>query len=207
MKNLNRSTIEVVATAVEKDTLSLKKLLLRNGVNAISSTKDQLQKIVTSALQESDTFRKEFRDWVVERSGITNYVNADGNPITDLFGLPFSSGAAAGVAATAGANSGSSTTTTTPPPAQQSGGGFFSGVTLNSLLDFAKNGLNNYTSIVTSKNDKAMVDAAIEKERLNQATTETTTTNQGKSKTALYVVGGILGVAVIGYAIYHFTKK
>lgn len=206
MENL-QSTIEVIATAVEKDTDSLKQLLIRNGVMAANATKDQLQGMLTSALQTSETFRNEFRNWVIARSGVGSYLNADGadptvNPFASLFPGPagaVATGVNMGLGIQAGETPAAATTAT--------GGGFFSGVTLNSLLDFAKTGLNNYTDIVKSKTDKAIVDAAVEKERLNQATSGTSISSDGTGKKWLYVVLGIMAVAGIAGGIYYYNKK
>lgn len=191
------STVLVIANAIENDTDSLRALLLRNGalVTPVTS-KGELQKIVTSSLKGSATFRKEFSNWVAERSGI-GYSNAAGDVVLGLPGI----GGMVNIPTTA------QTVNTKPAEAPKSQG-FWSNVSLNSLLDFAKDGMNNYVDVVKSSTDKAIVDSALERERLALQTGGSYNVKPAnQSNTTLYVVLGLLAVAGIGTAIYFATKK
>lgn len=191
--------IQVIAFAVERDSSSLSDLLRRNGaLIPPGTTKLQLQKIVTQSLMDSETFRREFKNWVLQRSGLKQFSNAAGSTIEFLPGL--------GGIASAATSASSSTTATTPPAtaAAAVNSSFWSGVTLNGLLDFASTNYNNYASVVKSQADKSIVDSAIERERLSQ---ETGAGASGGTSKAVWVIVGILAVAGIGTAIYFATKK
>lgn len=192
--------IQVIAFAVERDSSSLSDLLRRNGaLIPTGTTRDQLQKIVTQGLMDSETFRKEFKNWVLERSGLKQYSNATGDAIQLLPGLGGISSAA---------SSASSSTTPAAPPATAAAAvnnSFWSGITLNGLLDFASTNYNNYASVVKSQADKSIVDSAIERERLSQET-GAGNSSQGTSK-AVWIVVGLLAVAGIVTAIYFAKKK
>ena len=218
MNKTTTSAVQVIAYAIEKDTNSLKELLNRNGITVNNNTsKDELQFIVTTALANSPTFQNEFKKWVMLRTNLTDYANSDG-PLDGGVGYQFGQSGAlvttnSNTAQTFGGlsfsspNSPASTPTNSTTTAPKTG--FWSGVSLNSILDFAKDGMNNFVTLQQSKNDKAIVDSALEKERLVAQTKPLLTSNSSYNNTVLYVVLTVIGIGAIvgGVMYYNKTKK
>lgn len=185
------STVQVIAFAIERDTESLRDLLRKNGIDAAGMSKDDLQRVVTTALTDSVTFRREFTKWVMDRHGYT-YTNATG-PTTDFGMLGM------------GTNQSAASQIMQPiPPAAP----VKSGLSVSTILDFVTNNFNTYASVMQSQTDKAVVQAAIERDRLAQATSSNGGSGSSqKSNTVLYVVLAIAALAGIGATIYYMNKK
>jgi subtilase family serine protease len=97
------------------------------------------------------------------------------------------------------------TTTTTLPTTTNSStkdGGFWN-VDLNTLLDFAKDGINNYAIIVKSKSDEAVMANAVALEQEKGTSFKPTDTSNSKTK---YVILGVAAIAIVGLSIWYFKK-
>ena len=209
IKNNLGSVVKVMNYAIKKEKSSLIELLRKNGAEIKSEIDNSaLRKILISALRESETFRIEFRNWVIEKSGLNRnerakkelanlpklpkkFTNANGfvNPGFDFDENFFSQNS------TTSTNQTSNTTPTND-------GGFWN-VDLNTLLDFAKDGINNYAIIVKSKSDEAVMSNAVALEQEKENSFNPTDTSNSKTK---YIVLGIVAIAVIGLSIWYFNK-
>ena len=209
IKNNLGSVVKVMNYAIKKEKSSLIELLRKNGAEIKSEIDNSaLRKILISALRESETFRIEFRNWVIEKSGLNRnerakkelanlsklpkkFTNANGfvNPGFDFDENFFSQ------------NSTTSTNQTSNSTPTNDGG--FWNVDLNTLLDFAKDGINNYAIIVKSKSDEAVMSNAVALEQEKENSFNPTDTSNSKTK---YIVLGIVAIAVIGLSIWYFNK-
>lgn len=210
IKNNLGSVVEVMNYAIEKEKSSLIELLRKNGAEIKSEIDNSaLRKILISALRESETFRIEFRNWVIEKSGLTRNEKAK-KEIANLPKLPKRFLNAGGF------NPGGfsfeeslfpqTTTTTTPLPTTTNSstkdGGFWS-VDLNTLLDFAKDGINNYAIIVKSQSDEAVMANAVALEQEKETSFNPTDTSNSKTK---HVILGVAAIAIVGLSIWYFKK-
>lgn len=219
MSSKSKSAVKVIAYAIEKDTDSLKKLLTRNGILLEANvTKDQLQQIVTKALMKSKTFRDEFKNWVFERTNFHHFANSTGFAADPSIGggigfTPGSSGAyqttnsqtqqtfggmvinPAGTSAVPSVLTG--TTTTTPTVGAWH-------MDLNTLLDFAKDGLNTFSTVSQSKSEAAISNNALEIERLRL---QNESSPKSSSNTTVIVVVALVSVAAIIGGIYFIKKQ
>lgn len=196
-----RPHIVVISNAVEKDNAALKQFLRQNGVaNTDSLTKDQLQRVITVALSKDRRFYDQFRVWVIKRSGAlsraktSGYAAADGVPAllsTDVYGP----------------QNDPALSSATNAPGTKEAPGFWSDIDMNSILNFAATNFNTWADVTKSNNEKDIVNAAIEKERLQQQTVANNTSAGTKPKTGWYIFGAVAGLAVLGTAIYLVTKK
>lgn len=210
IKNNLGSVVKVMNYAIEKEKSSLIELLRKNGAEIKSEIDNSaLRKILISALRESETFRIEFRNWVIEKSGLTRNEKAK-KEIANLPKLPkrflnaggFNPG---GFTFEESLFPQTTTTTTTLPTTTNSStkdGGFWN-VDLNTLLDFAKDGINNYAIIVKSKSDEAVMANAVALEQEKGTSFNPTDTSNSKTK---YVILGVAAIAIVGLSIWYFKK-
>ena len=153
--------VKVIANAVERDQDALRDFLRKHGVPGTDRmTKDELQKVLTGFLAKNRQMHDAFKAWVLKRAGKIRYKNDDGDygPQAETNDIPF--------LLRAPEDSESSTVTATVQTTPVAPTSFWSGVSMNSLLDFASSNFNTYASVVKSQNEKAIVDAAVEKDRL-----------------------------------------
>lgn len=205
MDNKITPYVKVIANAVERDQDALRDFLRKHGVPGTGRmTKDELQKVLTGFLAKNRQMHDAFRAWVLKRSGKIRYKNDDGDygPQPETNDIPF--------LLRAPEDSESSTVTATVQTTPVAPSGFWSGVSMNSLLDFASSNFNTYASVVKSQNEKAIVDAAVEKDRLaaqmSGAGPGTDTPTSNTPKWVWPVVGVVLAGAV-GAIIFAVSKK
>lgn len=213
-KNLG-SVVRVMNYAIEKEKTSLIDLLRKNGAEIKSDIdKSALRKILVSALRESETFRVEFRNWVISKSGLAKNENAK-KQLINLPKLPKHFLNAYGFnpgnysfpetlfpqSTTNTTNDNSQTITNSTLPKEE--GGFWN-VDLSTLLDFAKDGINNYAIIVKSKSDEAVMSNAVALEEQKESGFNATENSNSKTK---YIVFGALALAVVGISIWYFNKS
>ena len=213
IKNNLGSVVKVISYAIEKDKNALVELLRKNGVEIKSDIeKYKLRPILVSALRESETFRTEFRNWVLERSGATrsekaksvlanlpkppkpvNYKQAAG----ESFG--FNPGGFTFQESLFGNQTTTSTTSTSAPKDDS-----FWNVDLDTILDFAKDGINNYAIIVKSISEESVMNNALALEQEKKSALSPNSTSNSKTK---FIVLGVLAVVVTGVSIWYFNKK
>jgi len=212
-KNLG-SVVKVISYAIEKDKNSLIELLRKNGADIKTDiSKSKLRAILVSALRESETFRTEFRNWVLERSGTIRNPKAQ-NILASLPKPPkkqiFKPKSIETVSYTnftgvdgliSGATSQSNEIITNNNDNNEEG---FWNVDLNTILDFAKDGINNYAIIVKSKSEESVMNNALAIEQSSTTTFDPKSTSNSKTK---YIVLGVAAVAVIGFSIWYFKGK
>lgn len=207
IKNNLGSVVKVMNYAIEKEKSSLIELLRKNGAEIKSEIDNSaLRKILISALRESETFRIEFRNWVIEKSGLTRNEKAK-KEISNLPKLPkrFLNFTNPGFNFEESLFPQNKTTATTSPTTTTSStkdSGFWN-VDLNTLLDFAKDGINNYAIIVKSKSDEAVMANAVALEQEKGTSFNPTDTSNSKTK---YVILGVAAIAIVGLSIWYFKK-
>lgn len=219
MSSKSKSAVKVIAYAIEKDTDSLKQLLTRNGILLEANvTKDQLQQIVTKALIKSKTFRDEFKNWVFERTDFHHFANVTGSFSADptigggIGFIPGSSGAyqttnsqtqqtfgglTINPAGTSATSAGTGSPATTPTVGAWH-------MDLNTLLDFAKDGLNTFSTVSQSKSEAAISNNALEIERLRL---QNEASPKSSSNTTVIVVVALISVAAIIGGFYFIKKQ
>lgn len=221
-----KSTIKIMAYSINKDKKGLIELMKKNGVAVEDDiSKSKLRVLLVKLLKESKTFREEYKKWVLEKSGHTNSVEvvlSKNKNIQNLnketFG-DFQWGNAEGYSfnfnplnlpdpvqttttTTGNPPSGTSTNNNTTQPK----GGFWD-VSLSDILEFAQTGLNTYSTSMQSNADIAIVNAAVEKERLNQEGISGPDGAMPIKKKVTYVVVGLVAISAIFYGIYYMNKK
>lgn len=205
IKNNLGSVVKVMNYAIEKEKSSLIELLRKNGAEIKSQIDNSaLRKILISALRESETFRIEFRNWVIEKSGLNKNEKAK-RELANLPKLPkqflnFTNPGFNFEDSLFPQTNTTSTTTTTTTPTKD---GSFWNVDLNTLLDFAKDGINNYAIIVKSKSDEAVMSNAVALEQEKGTSFNPTDTSNSKTK---YVILGVAAIAIVGLSIWYFKK-
>lgn len=224
-----KSTIKIMAYSINKDKEGLIELMKKNGVAVEDNiSKGKLRVLLVKLLKESKTFREEYKNWVlaksghkipketlvkkpssVEEFGNLKWQNAEGStfnfdplnlgtiPVTGIGTTPTSTSTT-----TPNGTPVSGTSTTTPKPS-----GDFWDVSLSDILDFAQTGLNTYATSVQSNADTAVVNAAVEKERLKQEGISGPDGAMPVSKKITYVVVGLIAVSAVVYGIYYMNKK
>ena len=215
IKNNLGSVVKVISYAIEKDKNALVELLRKNGVEIKSDIeKSKLRSILVSALRESETFRTEFRNWVLERSGAMKSKQAQ-EVLASLPKPPKTVSYKQATGSNFGFNPGGftfedslfgnttqvqNTTTNTTNPKDES----FWNIDLATILDFAKDGINNYAIIVKSKSEESVMNnaLALEQEKENSLTPNSTSNSKTK-----FIVLGVAVVLVAGVSIWYFNKK
>lgn len=210
IKNNLGSVVKVINYAIEKEKSSLIDLLRKNGAEIKSEIDNSaLRKILISALRESETFRIEFRNWVIEKSGLTRNEKAK-KEIANLPKLPkrflnavgFNPGGFSFEESLFPQTTTTATTSPTTTTSSTKDSGFWN-VDLNTLLDFAKDGINNYAVIVKSKSDEAVMANAVALEQEKGTSFNPTDTSNSKTK---YVILGVAAIAIVGLSIWYFKK-
>jgi len=205
------SVVKVITYAIEKDKNALIELLRKNGVEIKNDIdKSKLRAILVSALRESETFRTEFRNWVLERSGANRSKKAL-NILAKLPKLPKTFNSANGF------NPGNfqfeeslflqsqpSTTTLNQPTLSTDKKESFWNVDLDTILDFAKDGINNYAIIVKSKSEESVMNKALAIEQQKDNSLAPSSSSNSKAK---YVYIGVAAVLITGLSIWYFNKK
>jgi len=207
------SVVRVITYAIEKDKNSLIELLRKNGVEIKNDIeKSKLRAILVSALRESETFRTEFRNWVLERSGTARNPKAKTfleslpkfikKPLVRPSGKPSDQNFSnfTGIDSLLSSANNTMTTTSNSPKKEES----FWNVDLNTILDFAKDGINNYAIVVKSKSEESVMNNALAIEQEKQTTFEPKTTSTSKTK---YIVLGVAILAVVGASVWYFKAK
>lgn len=211
IKNNLGSVVKVMNYAIEKEKSSLIDLLRKNGAEIKSEIDNSaLRKILISALRESETFRIEFRNWVIENSGLTRNEKAK-KELANLPKLPkrflsanaFNPGGFTFEESLFPQNTTTTNTTSTTTSSSSTNDGGFWNVDLNTLLDFAKDGINNYAIIVKSKSDEAVMSNAVALEQEKGTSFNPTDTSNSKTK---YVILGVAAIAIVGLSIWYFKK-
>lgn len=206
---------KAVGIAVIKDEQGIRSLLRRNGVSTNNiTTKNELADVFIESLVASKGLAKDFAQYVKSKdnanfmynnaSGMYNNVVGDGVP--DAYNM---SGDDSNT--NIWSPSGSSTTVNADGENEAEGdekkkGGFFAGLNLADLIDKA-------TDIYLKENEREL--AKLETTQIKEIAN--TTVNNDKfspssspaksSNTTLYVVLGVVGLALVGGVIYAVSKK
>lgn len=195
---------DTIVYAVQNQKSQVLGLLLKNGVVVPSGTSDaKIIVAVSDTFKKSKPFRKEFIDLIgkseyVSSGSFDGYANANGfvydttfDPTDPLFGSLQTT-----VAPKA------TTTATTAPKTS-----FWSSENIMALIN---KGADVYTVSTTNQANKALADAATARAQagivdVNSGSNVSPSQNTG-SNTAVYVVVGVVGIALVGGLIWYFTK-
>lgn len=203
----------ILVNVVHNNKSEVLALLLRNGVVAPSGSSDvQVAQLVTDLLKKSKTFYAEFMAFLANPStleGLTSSMNGYANAGGEGVGYTFGTGGFYGstdpkplafdpTKFTANTKTTLATETKTSKPFDW--GKVFEGVQF---------GVNSYLQADKNKTDRALANASV------TASQNAVLASQGgaltgtptKSNTTLWVVLGLVGVAVVGGAIWFATKK
>lgn len=192
---------DTIVYAVQNQKSQVLGLLLKNGVVVPSGTSDaKIIVAVSDTFKKSKPFRKEFVDLIgkseyVSSGSFDGYANANGfvydttfDPTDPLFGSLQTT-----VAPKA---------TTTAPKTS-----FWSSENIMALIN---KGADVYTTTTTNQANKALADAATARAQagiVDVSSNSNVPTNQNTgSNTAVYVVVGVVGIALVGGLIWYFTK-
>jgi hypothetical protein len=173
--------------AVTNKRQELEDLLKRNGIQTKGF---ELSKIVSLALSSSKPFRADFVAMMAKYpQWATSYMSMSGE---------FAN--ASGSVADTSLNLTTAIGTDTPKKS------WFTGDKIEGTLNTA---LQAFLAIDKNKTDRALADASTKVAMYNAETGGTTGggSSDTKSNTALYVVLGVVGVALVGGLIYFATKK
>lgn len=208
----------VIMYAVMNDKQGVVKLLNKNGVAvSVSDPNEVISQSVVALLKSSKTFRQEFMDFLLKHdlafkscnsysSANGEFANAGGtvNPFTTI------SNESIGLNTLPSGGSftpTSETATTTTAPAKA--GSWFNAQNISSSLNTA---LNAFLTLDKNKTDRELAKSGVV---IAQSQSGSGVGSGGffdaptaqKSNTVLYVILGVLGVAVVGTVIYFATKK
>lgn len=211
IKNNLGSVVKVINYSIEKEKNGVIELLRKNGAEIKSDIENSdLRKVLISALRESETFRIEFRNWVIEKSGLMQNQSAK-KFIANLPKLPkkflnaygFNPGGFSFEESLFSQNNTPTTTTSNTTTSSTKEGGFWN-VDLNTLLDFAKDGINNYALIVKSKADEAVMANAVALEKEKETSFDPSKASNSKTK---YIVIAVAAIAIVGLSVWYFNKS
>jgi hypothetical protein len=193
--NLERESqlgAHAVMWAVMNKRQEVEDLLMRNGIR---TTGNSLEQTVVIALKNSNPFRADFLEmtskypeWAVSYMATTDdYANAGGSVADTSLNL------------TTAINAGE-TNSGTPKKS------WFTGDNIQSTLNTA---LSAFLAIDKNKTDRALANSATNVAMYNSQTGNTTGggTPPPKPNTTLYVVLGVVGLALVGGIVYLATKK
>lgn len=190
---------QVIVSGVANDKAKVYALLLKNGVVLPQNTSDDdMAKVVSELLKKSKPFRKDFSDYVSNTqksySNMSGYSNANGfsyDPID--FSKPIFS---------------SSTTPASTPASTTTKSSFWSTDNLSGLFN---KGLDAYLQLDANATNKKLADASIARSQAGGDVSTTVDSNGNavvpSSNTTLYVILGVLGIAVVGGAIWYMSKS
>ena len=201
---------DTIVYAVQNQKSQVLGLLLKNGVVVPSGTSDaKIIVAVSDTFKKSKPFRKEFIDLIgkseyVSSGSFDGYANAYG--YSNAYGFeydktfdptdPLFKSLQTTVPQKA------TTTASTAPKSS-----FWSSENIMALIN---KGADVYTVSTTNQANKALADAATARAQagivdVNSGSNVSTNQNTG-SNTAVYVVVGVVGIALVGGLIWYFTK-
>ncbi len=206
---------KAIGIAISKDESGVRNLLKRNGVNTSSiKTKSQLSDVFIESLVKSKGLAKDFMDYVKSKD-TANYggsYNSFGGDNANNFGLQGSQGGdfsardwgsyfdtetPVGDLASANVNKADDTSS------DASSGGFFSGLKLVDIINLG-------SAIITQQNETKISNNETEQIKIasqTQLNNDYNPADSGKSNTGLYIGIAVVGVALLGTAIYFVIKK
>jgi len=188
----SKKNIEISAHAIMWAVTNRRKkvelLLIRNGITP--DINYPLENLVTKALRVSKPFRADFLDLLAKNpEWATSYMSMSGE---------FAN--ASGSVADTSLNLTTAIGTDAPKKS------FFSAENIQNTLN---TGLNAFLTLDKNKTDRALADASTKVAMYNAGDKkeDDDDNDDTKSNTALYVVLGVVGVALVGGLIYFATKK
>ena len=201
---------KAIGIAVSKDESGIRNLLKRNGVNTSSiKTKSQLSDVFVESLVKSKGLAKDFMDYVKSKD-TANYggsYNSFGGDNANNFGLQGSQGGSyvardwggyfdtetpVGDLASANVNKADDTSSDAS-----------SGLKLVDIINLG-------SSIITQQNETKISNNETEQIKIasqTQLNNDYNPADSGKSNTGLYIGIAVVGVALLGTAIYFVVKK
>lgn len=201
---------KAIGIAISKDESGIRNLLKRNGVNTSSiKTKSQLSDVFVESLVKSKGLAKDFMDYVKSKDTANyggSYNSFGGDNINNQFlqgtqgrdwGGYFDTETSIGDLASANVNKADDTSS------DASSGGFFSGLKLVDIINLG-------SAIITQQNETKISNNETEQIKIasqTQLNNDYNPADSGKSNTGLYIGIAVVGVALLGTAIYFVVKK
>lgn len=184
-------------------------LLLRNGVVAPSNLTDfQLSQVVAELLKTSKNFKDEFMMFLIETNVLEDSVSMSGG-YYNTTGYDFSK---YGVEIPDDLFSPKKSTTTTKNTTtdKDKSNEPKTGFTLDKALGLLDKGLNAFITLDTNKTNRALANASVVTAQTGGGSVLDETKDdkpEKDSNTTLYIVLGIIGIAVVGGGIWYAVKN